>query len=136
MKKLISLLVVLVAAGCSPAKNTVSSIAYYKHADSLLEQKDFFSARDYIAANPNWFGKMHKALLDAKISHAFNKPQLSNENIDLLFTRYKAQLNDSVIVGLLEMKQANHGRLYQYTEAKDAVSEILEHYHSGLPQKR
>ena len=135
MKKLISLLVVLVAAGCSPAKNTVSSNAYYKHADSLLEQKDFFSARDYIAANPNRFGKMHKALLDAKISHAFNKPQLSNENIDLLFTRYKAQLSDSVIVSLLEMKQANHGRLYQYTEAKEAVSDILEHYYSGLPQK-
>lgn len=135
MKKLIYLLIVLVVTGCGPTRNTASSAAYYKHADSLLKQKDFFSARDYIAANQNRFGKMHKALLDAKISYAFNKPELSNENIDRLFMQYKTQLHDSVIVGLLEMKQANHGRLYQYAEAKDAVSEILDQYYSGLPQK-
>ena len=135
MKKLLFLLFVLVLSGCGPTKNTSGSLTHYKHADSLLGQKDVFSARDYIAANHGRFGEMHQALLDAKINHAFNKPGLSNKNIDLLFTEYKAQLHGSVIVDLLGMKQANHGRLYDYAEAKKAVIEILEQYHKGLLQK-
>ena len=135
MKRLTYLLVVFAVTACSSVKNTTGSTTHYAYADSLLEQKDVFLARDYIAANHDRFGKMHQGLLDAKINHAFNKPELSNKDINLLLREYKAQLHDSVIVGLLEMKQANHGRLYQYAEARKAVSEILEQYPDDLPQK-
>ena len=86
MKRLTYLLVVFAVTACSSVKNTTGSTAHYTYADSLLEQKDVFLARDYIAANHDRFGKMHQGLLDAKINHAFNKPELSNKDRTTLFS--------------------------------------------------
>jgi len=122
------ILIVLIVTTCNAQKKTNPASAHYEHARRQIEDKDFFHARDYIAANRKHFSKFHATLLDAAIDNAFNRPAASNKKIDAALKEYASQLPDSARLNLLRLKQENHGRLFEYRQAAIVTDEILQKY--------
>lgn len=129
MNKLYMVLIVLLMAACAPGnKFTTVQLAHYSHADSLLESRDFFRLRDYVAANQPGFSAYHRLILGAQVHTAFNEPENANEKINTLFSKYGGQLPDSVRLEMLTIKQVNNARLFNYREANDDMAKILSSY--------
>lgn len=134
MNKLYGLLLAIALTGCAVKKDTAASKAMFVHADSLIKDKDFFRARDYIQKNKAAFTDFHTLVLQAYISSVFNKPAVSNQKISELFVEFPTQLPDSLKLDLLRMQQSNHARLCEYTEANAVMQQILNEYEGLMPE--
>jgi predicted aspartyl protease len=129
MKRFLLLCGALLVLGCAGQKSAdAASLQSYLHVKRLLDSKDFFRARDAVAAKDIKLSPYHRLILEAGITNGFNKPAVSNSKIDKLLTDYKSLLKDSITLELLKLKQANHARLFQYSEALSVTNEILEKY--------
>jgi hypothetical protein len=131
MKKYLLLLIIVIAAGCAGKKTSINSGRAYKAARNYIEKKDFFAAREYIPVNRNSLSAVHLLILEAEIDNAFNRPAASNYKIEKLFKEHSRQLTDSLRLDLLKLKQANHGRLFEYADAAVATDEIIRK-HTGI----
>lgn len=136
MKQFFALMLGLVLYGCAGSKvSKAQDKVEYEAVQGLIENKDFFSARDRLRANSNSMGSYHKLLLEASIDNTFNRPQESNNKIELLLAGHTAMLTDTVRVELLKLKQANHGRLFEYAEAAAVTDEIINKYSAILKEE-
>jgi hypothetical protein len=129
MNKLVCLFGLIMLMSCAATKKSdTQSAVYFKQADSLLKQKDYFRARDYVTAHQAHFSPLHKNVLGAYIDNVFNRAAASNKQIATVLKEYDDALNDSLKMDLLRIKQLNHVRLYEYTEAHLTINRILENY--------
>lgn len=137
MKQFIALLLGLVLLwGCAGRKfSKQQDKGEYKAVQRLIENKDFFSARDRAQANLHRLRTYHSLVINASIDNAFNRPQQSNSNIDLILTGHAAKLTDSVRLELLKLKQANHARLFEYDKAAMVTNEIIHKYSAILKEE-
>lgn len=100
-----------------------------------IAKKDFFTARDLFLADGQALSPMEQQLSAAFIDNAFNRPAESNAHIERLFLEFKAQLPDSVLRELYQIKHQNAVRLYQYGEAAEALNALLNEHPEGLTEK-
>lgn len=121
-------------ANCQTSKFSVESLKYYHILDSLIEHKYFFAARDLYRIQGNKLSSFHMLKVEADLDNVFNKPEESNKKIDLLFKDYQTQLTDSVKYYLLDVKQNNHAKLFEYDLAYQAANEILTKYSNLLDE--
>lgn len=124
MKKI--LLVLMLYLACYPVtaqKNT--SNAAYATAQKMIGAKDYFNARDYISQNARHFSKIENLVLKANLDNIFNNPLLSNESIAKVFKESGKVMGDSLKLGLLRLKHANHARLFEYADAYKTAKQIL-----------
>ena len=134
MNKLYALFLAILITACAAKKDTAASRAMFLHADSLIKDKDFFTARDYVQKNKSAFTDFHSLVLQAYISTVFNRPAVSNQKIGELFSDFSAQLEDSLKLDLLSMRQSNHARLYEYANADAVMKQILKDYAGLMPE--
>jgi hypothetical protein len=122
---IIPLFIIIVTTRCrTTTKDETLSLNYYHPIDSLIADKIFFKARDLFFETRDRLSTYYQLRAGAVIDNAFNKPGSSNQKIELLFRDYSSRLPDSVKYALLDKKQANHGKLFEYKEAYRAISEM------------
>ena len=91
----------------------------------MLEDKDYFNAEDFVYQNDKGFTGFESLVLQANLDNVFNSPALSNEKIAKLFKGFGKDIGDSLKLGLLRLKHANHARLFEYAAAHKVAKEVL-----------
>jgi len=119
------LLASIILAGltaCTP-KNDETFTKFYK----LIEQKDYFSAKDLVKYNKRQFTFFQMDFADAVLFNAFNQVEISEKVVDRLLEKENA-IPDSLAIKLYELKEDNSLKMYDYVEAKNAVTILLNEY--------
>lgn len=116
-------------AGCSTTKaDPIVDQQLY----NLLENKQFFKLRTELEKVKAKLSEDGLLYYEAFCDHVFDKCERSNQNIDALMSKYKAQLSDTAIAKLLDVKAVNSVRLYQYKNAAETYKQVLEEYRHTL----
>lgn len=97
----------------------------------LIKQRNFFKAKEIYSLRKNDLSKTHQKFVEAFLDNAFNKLEESNDQIAQLINR-KSNLPDSLILELYKIKEDNHIKLYEYREAKNALTTILSDFKNFL----
>lgn len=122
------LLIMLVITGCASKKDPARSQSYYDTVYGMIKEKDFFTARDTFKVYEHKIEPPYNFILQANLDNVFNKLESSNEKIDLIFKEYSNSVPDKIKLELLEIEQANYGRLFEYEKASDILEVMLEKY--------
>jgi predicted aspartyl protease len=130
MKKILLLLMLSGSLLSAAQKNSFSS--QYNMARKMLQEKDYFRAKELIRTNDGKWNDFEKLVLNANLDNIFNKASASNVKIKKLFSEYQSQMPDSLKGGLLRLKHANHGRLFEYADAYTTATEIISKYKSEV----
>lgn len=117
---------------CTPSRNVGTVSSSFTRIESMLHEKDFFSARDLYAQQKEQLTPAQQLIIEAYLDHAFNRPLLSNQKIAALRAAHWTSLSSSSRLALIEQQQFNYGRLFQYKEALAVINEILEEYRDQL----
>lgn len=125
LKQLIFLSLTIVLVSC--ANNTNNKIIDNK-LNQLLEQKNYFKLRELLESNEDKLKESRLLYYKAFIAKAFGERHQSNEHINVLLAKYKNEFNDTIITKLLELKAANYLYNYEYKQASDIYTKILNDY--------
>lgn len=126
--KIIAVLVIMLM-GFSISGNAQSSevIDIYK----LIEQKNFFKAREYYKQKSENIPIEHNLFIEATLDNAFNNLEASERKIEKLIKQSNA-IPDSLMLQLYRLKEDNAVKQFRYKEAKEVVKAILSQYKSLL----
>ena len=102
--------------------------AAYAKIDSLIEQKDFFMAREEYRQNRKRLSTFQLLATGAFLDNAFNRPNISSGKVDKLFRDHSKALSDTLAMRLKSIDLNNHIRLYDYKKAKETAEDLLFHY--------
>lgn len=130
MRKIVYLLLTItVLTGCKMSSvSEADSLKLANQIDTLIAHKEFFEARELFSANLDKLTQFHGLKAGAIIYTVFNKPDSSNQNINLLFKNFDDRLSDSIRFDLLSLQQNNYVRLFDYNEAYNSINEMLVNY--------
>mgnify|MGYP001166229050 CR=1 FL=1 len=124
MKKIVVFLMVCLAfSRLNAQQNKISD--RYRSAQKMLQARDYFKAEDYVYQNDKYFSRFESLVLQANLDNIFNSPALSNEKIATLFNEFGKGMGDSLRLGLLRLRHANHARLFEYADALKTANQIL-----------
>ncbi|MBI9068608.1 MAG: aspartyl protease family protein [Salinivirgaceae bacterium] len=113
---------------CTSSRDVVFEKIY-----SLIEQENFFKAKEFYDSNRNDFLQIHQNFIEAVLYNAFNQSEESENKIDFLIENKKS-IPDSLIIKLYALKKDNSLKLFNYKEAKNVVSVILNDYKEYLTE--
>lgn len=103
----------------------------FKKVYNLIQQKDFFKAKELYGVNKNNLSTMHQTIVEVFLDNAFNLLQQSNQKISYMM-KSKSVLPDSLWVELYKIKEDNSVKLFDYKEAKSSLETILTDYKNAL----
>src|SRR5690606_11594868 len=126
------LFLLLLSAGCRTLPSEETSTGVMSPILQQITQKDFFSARDALRQNKEELHPHHRKVIEALLYNAFNQTQQSTTLIDELLADNSFTLADSLERTLLEIKQDNAAKQYQYNTARDAVAQLIERHTDSL----
>jgi len=101
----------------------------------LIREKNFFAARAAYGKQSAGFTAFQKHYAEAFLDGAFNRLEPSTRHIDHLLKGNYPQLKDSDRVHLLQLQQANWGKLYEYAKAASVLRQLLNQYPRLLTQE-
>jgi len=104
----------------------------YNEAQSMLNEKNYFKARDYIMDHGNELSPAENLIMKANVASAFNQPGASNKALKLFWQRYLKGAPDTVRLELLKLRQNNYARLFEYAEAYKISQQLLSKYSKHL----
>ncbi|MEP6263059.1 MAG: retropepsin-like aspartic protease [Gillisia sp.] len=104
------------------------SDAVYARIDSLIEHKDFFTAREEYRQSRKRLSTFQLLATGAFLDNAFNRPNISAGKVEKLFRDHSAALNDTLAMRLKSIVLNNYIRLYEYKRAKETAEDLLTHY--------
>ncbi len=99
---------------------------------TLVQQRDFFSARRLLADNGEKLSRFHRLLVESFVCNAFNKPDMSNSKIDTLLDCFTQHLPDTLKMELHSLKLDNSVKLFDYRKAKIEADLIIREYQNFL----
>ena len=105
-----------------------SNEVIYAKLDSLIEHKDFFTAREEYRKNRKTLSTFQLLVSGAFLDNAFNRPNISSGKVDKLFRDHSEALSDALAMRLKSIDLNNHIRLYDYKKAKETAEDLLFHY--------
>ena len=94
----------------------------------LLEAKEFFRLETALNKSGSQLSEAKELYYRAHLQNAFNQTEQSVQTIDLLFSKHKKSLNDSLVADLLTVKYDNHIKQFEYKPAMEALHTVLESY--------
>ncbi len=99
----------------------------------LIEQKNFFKAKEIYDLQKKDLSDTHQKFVEAFLDNAFNRLDESNNHINQLI-KAESNLPDSLILELYKIKEDNYVKLFDYKEAKNALTTILKDYKDLLSE--
>lgn len=94
----------------------------------LLEQKNYFKAKEIYASTNNQLNSTNRSYIEACLYNAFNRLIESNIRIETLIQDNNEELSDSLKLQLYSLKQDNSLKLFDYKTAKNSIEIILRDY--------
>ena len=129
---LILISVVVLFEACTPnQKFDVNKNITIKLA-SLLENSEIFKAKRLFESTKHQLSLLDSLIYSSKLDYYFNSPASSNIYLDRLFKHYSDELNNKTKCDLLKIKLRNHVKLFEYKEATNINSELIEDYSTFL----
>jgi predicted aspartyl protease len=122
-------LVALTFIGCADVKTDPATDTYLS---GLLEGKNFFELRTELTNAQGKLSEDRFLYYKACCDNAFNDCPASEQCVEILFDKYKKQLQDSIISDLLAVKIRNHFRRFQYKETAETCQLLLTQYGNVL----
>lgn len=98
---------------------------------NLIEQKNFFKAKEAYNLQKPELSDTHQKFVEVFLDNAFNRLDESNRQIIQLIET-ESNLPDSLVLELYRIQENNCVKLYDYNEAKNALTTILAGYASLL----
>ena len=126
MKKLFPLAVLLAFLfSCESSGPGKSDELVLEVLEQYIDVQDFFKLKSNFEMNKNALSEIHVLYYGSIISNVFNMAEESNADIELLLSKHKASLNDTMLNTLYLTKLLNHINLYEYRAAADA-SDLIQ----------
>ncbi len=126
MKKLFPLAILLAfLVSCNGPGSGRSDELVQKVLEEYIEDQDFFKLKSSFEMNRDALSEAHALYYASIISNVFNRAEESNAEIELLLSKHKSSLNDSMLNKLYRTKLLNHINLYEYRAAADA-SDLIQ----------
>ena len=118
---------VIAIQSCSPDKR-LSNPQLLTKLDSLYKAESFFKFKSTLEINNHNLEEKHLLYYSALSNFVFNDQLVSIQNIDLLLSKYKNELNDTLIDILYRAKRMNHINTYEYKKAVEASRILIEDF--------
>ncbi|MEP7081089.1 MAG: hypothetical protein ABI784_10195, partial [Ginsengibacter sp.] len=128
----------IVLSFCSLETAGQNRIADFKTIYSLIEQKNFFKAKDLYDLKKDKLSKTAQNLIELFLDNAFNKPQQSNKKIELITSNFpireartgasKDQPLGSLLLDIYKVKKDNEVKLFDYRSAKNTLRFIIRKF--------
>ncbi|MFN4000402.1 aspartyl protease family protein [Algoriphagus sp.] len=129
LKQLFILSFTIVLASCANQPNDPN---IDNQLNQLLEQKSYFKLSELLENNEGKLTERRLLYYKAFVAKAFGERMESNVHINALLAKYQNELTYTTITRLLDLKAANHLYHYEYKEAADIYTTILEDYSNVL----
>ncbi len=100
---------------------------------NLVEQKNFFKALETYNIQKDELATVHQKVIEIFLDNAFNRLKASNKKIDQLIQE-KNNLSDSLMLKLYKTKEDNSIKLFNYREAKNTITTIMNNYKKLLSE--
>ncbi|MEO7044912.1 MAG: hypothetical protein ABI091_06360, partial [Ferruginibacter sp.] len=117
----------IVLSFCSLEAAGQNRVADFKTIYSLIEQKNFFKAKDLYDTRKDKLSKTAQNVIELFLDNAFNKPEQSNKKIELV-TKNKVQPLGSLLLDIYKVKKDNEVKLFDYKAAKNTLRYILRKF--------
>ncbi len=128
MKITIFGILLIINALASAQTSESMSLKIYNEIDTLITYQYYFAARDKYHNQYKNLTNLDQLRAGTIIDNVFNRPKDSNQKIERLFNQYNSLLPDSAKYYLLQTRQNNYSKLYEYRSAYDATNEILQKF--------
>lgn len=101
----------------------------YLTIDFLIEQKNFFAAREKFQNFGDSLSQRNKILIEIFLLNAFNKPGDSNARIDeFLEKNFKEEVADSLLYRIKTIALDNSIKTFEYARAKLITEDMIENF--------
>lgn len=100
----------------------------------LIEQKNYFKVKTLYQSVKYELQPEQEIFIEATLDNAFNKPLESNRKIAKL-SGLKTTVSDSLMIQLYKVKADNFVKTYDYKQAKNVFSMLLDNYAGLLDQE-
>ncbi|MBI5805525.1 retropepsin-like domain-containing protein [candidate division TA06 bacterium] len=106
-------------------KNKAISISSLQR---LVDQKNYFGLRDSLSHNKTAWDKATYLFYQALVKNAFLNPCKSNDAIKHLLRDHRMELSDTMMAKILQVKEDNHVKLFQYKQAGETAESLVRSY--------
>ncbi len=127
-KQLLVVMSIFILFGCGNIEKRVSNQKVYHELEQLAESQDYFKLKAKFELKNSHLSEAHSLYFNAIVNKVFNKPEISNYEINQLLAYNKHNLNDTLMNKLYRMKLENHINLYEYSEAASTSTYIQDHF--------
>nr|WP_321236122.1 retropepsin-like aspartic protease [uncultured Psychroserpens sp.] len=131
MKKIIYIILGFVFTNCYAQTQHINGETF-KSIDSLISVKSYFKARNLFNSNKAGLSEFEHLHTKATLNNLFNKLEISNQAIDLLFSKYQDSLTKSEQKDLLNVRLSNAIKLFDYKLAHETTKRIIIQYRDVL----
>ena len=103
-----------------------------RRLSELLDQREYFHLESTLNLLKDSIDSRQKLYFQAFIDNAFNRNEISNNDVDTLFKNYFAGLTDSMKAALGLLQDDNYFKLYQYDKSAQSINTVLNKYQDAL----
>ena len=133
MKKIISILLCALLFSACSVKNKPSTIEksnplVERQLLQMLENKDIFRLEACLEEEWSEISQGIALYIEAHLQNAFNKTEQSLQTIEILLNEYSDSLNDTLFLGIYQLKADNLMKQYQYGACVDAMKIAISNY--------
>jgi hypothetical protein len=127
MKKIIFLFIISAfLVSCQRKLSEEQSSKLWK----AYQERNYFRLDKMVRALHPSVNSPEVMLFKAKLGYVFNRPEESNEVINVLLKKYSSRFNDSIVSDLILMRSVNYTRLEDYRNAlADGILFIRKYGH-------
>jgi len=131
--KLFAVFIFSLLAACgqySASKNSDETLD--RRLSELLDRREYFQLETKLNLLQDSIDMKQKLYFQAFIDNAFNRDEVSNNDIDTLFKNYFPGLTDSMKAALGLLQDDNYFKLYQYGKSAQSINTVLDNYQGAL----
>ena len=131
MKRIISLIGILLLLISCNTRLKKSDEQVVKNLEHLIEVSDFFKLKETYVNHLDQLSETHLLYYSAIINNVFNQAEQSNQAIGELLKKHTISLTDTMLNKLFGTKLLNHVNLYEYKVAMKS-SEYIQNNFAAL----
>lgn len=129
-KSLLLLFVSYLLLACNSSE--VSNQKILSQINELIDNDEVFAARRVFESSMEDLPVLDSLIFSSILNNAFNASASSNSALDRLFTHFPKQLTLTTKCDLLKIKLQNHVKLFEYKDAYQTASDLVNNYASFL----
>lgn len=110
------------------AQRSEDETKVFSTLEDLFKAKDYFSLKEEFEEQGASLSEKNRYFFNAVFKNAFHQPAASNSHIETYLELEGPTVNDSLLSELYQMKLLNHIHLYEYAQAAQTGTALLEKF--------